>query len=415
MTVVEAMRCGLPVVSTACPVGPPEIINDGIDGLLVPVGDVDAIAGGLRALIEDDDLRRRMSVAARENARRFDPTGVAGAYENLFRQLWESRRTARWRASATGSPLTETARRVRMAAGRVLLARLPQRLTRSSERDDSPVANCLVDADGVVSVSVVRTPAQTGPLTLVCRERSDKQSERLVRVPAPIVEVDGAAVRVAVLSPTVAPLAEGRWNVYLEDSRGRLHRIKAGLIDLRALVDGGGSALPVQRRVPYRTTDDFLAVRSWVREQHAEVKAVWFDDEAVTIEGWMVGEVFGAQPPVVNLQLRGDRPRRLTVVGESSGRSDFRFRIPAAELAAARLGRHDDWDLFVVAPGSSAPARLARLLDDVVERKRVYSYPAIRVHEDHPIELVEESPQTTVRVKPYFTIDSDFSLVVTDR
>ncbi|MFV0130617.1 glycosyltransferase family 4 protein [Streptomyces sp. HMX112] len=87
MTIVEAMRCGLPVVSTDCPHGPGEIIEDGVDGRLVPVGDVDAIAGALLELIQDDDLRRRTGQAALTAARRFDPARIAERHEALFAEL----------------------------------------------------------------------------------------------------------------------------------------------------------------------------------------------------------------------------------------------------------------------------------------------------------------------------------------
>ncbi|KRV49644.1 glycosyl transferase [Wenjunlia vitaminophila] len=87
MTIVEAMRCGLPVVSTACPLGPPEIIQDGVDGRLVKPGNTKAIAGALLELIRDEDLRRRMGRAARENAARYDPGPVAEECERLFEEL----------------------------------------------------------------------------------------------------------------------------------------------------------------------------------------------------------------------------------------------------------------------------------------------------------------------------------------
>ncbi|MFI9204616.1 glycosyltransferase family 4 protein [Streptomyces sp. NPDC053048] len=87
MTIVEAMRCGLPVVSTDCPHGPGEIIDDGVDGLLVPVGKVDAIAAGLLRLINDDELRKGMGRRALESSARFDPGEVAGRYESLFADL----------------------------------------------------------------------------------------------------------------------------------------------------------------------------------------------------------------------------------------------------------------------------------------------------------------------------------------
>lgn len=87
MTIVEAMRCGVPVVSTDCPLGPPEIIRHGEDGLLVPPGDIDAIAAALIGLIDDEQRRIGMGAAARENSKRFDPGAIAIRYEELFTEL----------------------------------------------------------------------------------------------------------------------------------------------------------------------------------------------------------------------------------------------------------------------------------------------------------------------------------------
>ncbi|MGI5467952.1 glycosyltransferase family 4 protein [Streptomyces sp. CA-132043] len=87
MTIVEAMRCGLPVVSTDCPHGPGEIIEDGVDGRLVPVGRKSAVAGALLELINDDERRQRMGRAALERSARFDPARIAGRYESLFGDL----------------------------------------------------------------------------------------------------------------------------------------------------------------------------------------------------------------------------------------------------------------------------------------------------------------------------------------
>ncbi len=107
MTLVEAMRCGTPVVATDCPLGPAEIINDGVDGRLVPMGDRQALAAALGDLITDEPDRHRMGEAARAAARRFDPAHVAHVYEELFGDLaatrssraWQ-RRKARWRNRA---------------------------------------------------------------------------------------------------------------------------------------------------------------------------------------------------------------------------------------------------------------------------------------------------------------------------
>ena len=68
MTIVEAMRCGLPVVSTDCPHGPAEIIRHGTDGLLVPRDSTRRMADALRTLMLDAGRRKEMGRAARTGA-----------------------------------------------------------------------------------------------------------------------------------------------------------------------------------------------------------------------------------------------------------------------------------------------------------------------------------------------------------
>ncbi|MFI9769696.1 glycosyltransferase family 4 protein [Streptomyces sp. NPDC052415] len=95
MTLVEAMRCGLPVVSTDCPYGPGEIIKDGEDGRLVPVGDSAALGDALLELVGDDERRRRMGRTAIENARRFAPGPVVEQAERLIDEAISARKAGR--------------------------------------------------------------------------------------------------------------------------------------------------------------------------------------------------------------------------------------------------------------------------------------------------------------------------------
>ncbi|MFJ2770429.1 glycosyltransferase family 4 protein [Streptomyces sp. NPDC087300] len=116
MTLVEAMRCGLPVVSTDCPLGPAEIIEDGHDGRLVPTGDGHALAKAIVELIEDAPLRRAMGAAALRSAHRFDPEPIVGRHEALFAELRATRhgravRRARARVRAWAGARVRAARR----------------------------------------------------------------------------------------------------------------------------------------------------------------------------------------------------------------------------------------------------------------------------------------------------------------
>ena len=96
MTLVEAMRCGVPVVSTDAPHGPGEILNDGVDGLLTPLGDPDAMGDALLRLINDDKLRQSMAAAALASSTRYDPAPIAARYEELFDELAAGKRRRWW-------------------------------------------------------------------------------------------------------------------------------------------------------------------------------------------------------------------------------------------------------------------------------------------------------------------------------
>ncbi len=67
VAVMEAMACGVPVISSIIG-GTPEMITDGVDGILVQQGDEAAIAAGIQRLYEDEELRSRLGEAARRRA-----------------------------------------------------------------------------------------------------------------------------------------------------------------------------------------------------------------------------------------------------------------------------------------------------------------------------------------------------------
>lgn len=83
----EAMAAGLPVAAFACDFGPADLIADDADGLLVPKGDVAALAAALRRLATDPALRSRLGDAARINMRRFESDIVLAAWRNLVARL----------------------------------------------------------------------------------------------------------------------------------------------------------------------------------------------------------------------------------------------------------------------------------------------------------------------------------------
>ena len=84
---IEAMACGLPVVSYDYKCGPRDIIADGENGLIVPDGDIEALARAMMRLMDDGDLRKRMSVEASKVVDTYSEKKIMEVWTELFRSL----------------------------------------------------------------------------------------------------------------------------------------------------------------------------------------------------------------------------------------------------------------------------------------------------------------------------------------
>ena len=86
IAVLEALALGRPVIATSCPGGVAEILGGGRFGVLVPPGDADALAGGLRRLADDRRLRELLAELGPGRAADFSPVRVAGQLVDLARR-----------------------------------------------------------------------------------------------------------------------------------------------------------------------------------------------------------------------------------------------------------------------------------------------------------------------------------------
>lgn len=86
IAILEAMALGLPVVATATD-GSVDLITDGVEGFLVPVGDPEALAGAFVRLMNEPALRGRCGREAKEKAQKFDARIVAERYFEELKKL----------------------------------------------------------------------------------------------------------------------------------------------------------------------------------------------------------------------------------------------------------------------------------------------------------------------------------------
>lgn len=87
LVLIEAMTCGLPVVSYACPCGPKDLISNQKDGFLIELHDEVGLANKLNLIIENKELINSMSHAAIEKAQHYTIKNIISSWINLFKIL----------------------------------------------------------------------------------------------------------------------------------------------------------------------------------------------------------------------------------------------------------------------------------------------------------------------------------------
>ncbi|MFD6949247.1 glycosyl transferase family 1 [Nocardiopsis sp. TSRI0078] len=352
MTIVEAMRSGLPVVSTDCPHGPASIIRDHEDGLLVPNKSASGVAEGLAELMADDGLRRRMSSAALVDSERFDPANVMLRHEELFSDL-------------SGRPLPRT--------GPVVPAPRPE-----------PPAACRVRAGGDGTV-VLSFPEPPDRVVLV------RSGQRVA------LEVDDAGE--AVVDARRERLATCTWEVLRVDGE-RESPVEDVEIQQQGYPLAPDGVRQLALVVPARSAEGRLVLHSRRSAHHAEVEHVESADGLVTV--W--GRVLGRHGPdtrarlVVRLRTPPRAVREFSAPVDGDGR--FRAVVDPAEVVRGRDGESEKWEMRLVL-SDGTECTVGRHLAGVAGYRRIIEYPA---------QKVERERGCGSRVRPYYTVNDRLAL-----
>ena len=84
LVLLEALACECPVISYDCDYGPSELIQDGVNGMLIKNGDVESLANAIEQVIEDSSLRKTFRSNSLNSVYQYDIQSIAKRYINMF-------------------------------------------------------------------------------------------------------------------------------------------------------------------------------------------------------------------------------------------------------------------------------------------------------------------------------------------
>ena len=84
---IEAVALGTPSITTRCPAGPVETVQNGKTGLIVPIGDPVAMADAIVDLVKNPAKAKKLAAAGAKTAERYTPESVAAQWDQLFKSL----------------------------------------------------------------------------------------------------------------------------------------------------------------------------------------------------------------------------------------------------------------------------------------------------------------------------------------